>query len=1104
MTATRAAICLFAAAAMLATAPTERPCRAQTTRPAGETKRIRVGSCWTSLQDELASAAKAYEKKHPDVRVVCSDDYLNVPGRLLNGEIDLANYRSSLLSQAAGPDYAKFEKGIPETLIERTVGYWPLAVVVHPANPMTSITMDQIRRLMTDPNARWQDIGRPTDWRIHLHLYHCSDVTRALAEYDFATGGVRNVFRVPRDLELTVSRAWNRHRAGVSLQAAIVPDLTNDPNAIAIWYHGKKLAASGYKILPIVAGPDRRAHAPTDTAAVARGAYPLRTPLKVAIRASAPDHVKAFVDWLSSPEAAAAFKSGADDERSWYWPAAHVSEASAADSSPAAATRPAPTEAPVAAFTDPIAGAVAVLPTEKLSLLFRMADRSHLAACEQAVAEAIESDGRLKMVDRTQLARVLNERRLQILGLQDAPSRAIISADVLVVSHLVTENLQTFLRIRAFHGPTGGLLGELRLPVNPANPAAFDPPLAHTVGRWWPDVLRRLRDSREEPAWVLLDVYPASVDQLDPAETMRKSLQESLAANPSIFVSGDAALDNAQQEMLLRILGLASPAGGRFTPAADYLIDARLLESGTLELRLRNAAMKVLAEKTISGPADALVSAAREWLRQQIAARPHRQAAATMPAGTLDEWARHQALVEMEIAHQLHARAGWRYDAVRRRWDVPARTPTNPEESAALRAAGFRHALRAAQLDPTNEDAAYQALHAPLTLRESAAAGSENAMTLATYLAPLERFLQAFPRSKHTEEVLYLHSRACMWKGDAEAFPAGDEGALRLAQFRRGLESYARSMELYRIKGKPDPEYQAIMCFDHYLYHLRTYIAVADRSEKELESIVAEWSRRFDGHPGKAVHSDFVRLIVLMHKKDRPGFIECLTKMQQRWPDPKHPQWARTVGMVNEMISRLFSGVDSSNSSFHLWYRGLRGIGDIPKVGYKPESDNPHYRSVISFACPQRGEALEAVLAVGREYRKLQPGVEIFNWAGSPGKKTTYIEVAESRYTSVVVGPFAQADRKALEELYRGGLPLRRVGYLSGKDDPAAREVLLLPPPGAGKAEVLDDFLRFLKTPEGAKALAEHGVYPSADQPASQPATQPARTHAPLDKPPGE
>jgi hypothetical protein len=311
-------------------------------------------------------------------------------------------------------------------------------------------------------------------------------------------------------------------------------------------------------------------------------------------------------------------------------------------------------------------------------------------------------------------------------------------------------------------------------------------------------------------------------------------------------------------------------------------------------------------------------------------------------------------------------------------------------------------------------------------------------------------------------------------------------------------------MELYRIKGTPSPDYQAIMCFAHYLYHLQTYITVADPSDKELEAIVADWSRRFDSHLDKTVHSDFVRLLVLNHKKDRAGFIERLTKMQQRWPDPKHPQWEQNISKVNELIANLFQDVSSSNSSFYLWTRGLRGIGDIPKVGYKPQDDKLRYRSFLAFACPQEvARVKDAIRQAGEAYKKEQPRVSL----GFLGVPHTLLQAVERHHAlTMILGRVPAEDLKALKELYRGGnLPLQRIGYFRGPGNAASQEVSILLPPGRGNSEVLDDFLRFLKTPEGQKALADHGVYPSADASTSQPATQPAQAAIPLGKTtPGE
>ncbi len=1040
---------------------------------------IRIASM--GWQGELVAAAKAYQQGHPEVTITFSNDYLNVPARLLRKEIDMGNYTGELRGHIGGRDSEKFAKEARGACIERTIGYWPFAVAVHPGNPMKSITAKQLRRLMSDPDARWGDIGRPTDGRIRLHVYSADRVARALGSGDGSDS--------PGE-PLSI-RGARKHKMGVRLPDREIPDLADDPDAIALWYHNKKLAASGYKILPIVAGAGKRPLAPTDTAAVASGAYPLRTPLRVLIRASSPPHVKAFMEWLSTPEAALGFKRGEGSRYRYCWPVAHISEAPGGPASTAITQHT--VKKPVGEeFDGPIAGAVAILPAEPLSMLFRMADRSHHTAYERAIGEAIEADGRLKVVDRTHLSRVLNEHRLKLLGLDDAPREAIVSADVVVVSYIVTEKLKTFLLIRAVHGPTGRLLGELKLPIDPAHPASFDPPLEQVVRRWWHTALRRLHDSREKPSWILLDVYASSLAQLDAADALRETLQASLETDRSIFASDSSTLDQTQQETLLRSLGLASPSGGRFVPPADFTVDARLLSPEKLHLRLRDAAMKVLAEETLSGDAQGLKSAAKAWLKRRIVENP-RRLVASPPATVIDDWAAQQAKVELATSRQLTKRMLGIYRS-------PFKSESDKAKAQARWTAARAHVRRAAQLDPTNEDAAYEALPVHQDLVGLSGVGLDNTRSHSMILSPLERFLDSFPKSKHHPEVLRRHAIACAWLATKAKFPRGTEGrTVRLACYRKALADYTRYVTHYK---RSDVEYGPLT-FSGYLHYLQRYLDFAQPPAEALEALVADWSRQFDTREKKACHSDFVRLVVLKHKKDQAGFIERLTKMQQRWPDPKHPQWTETKGPVDLMIYGLFH-IDSSKSSFQLWHRGLRGIGEIPTVGYKVEEKTPQIRGMLSFTIPKESKGVDkAIRFAARAYKKIHPQVECRYFVETTLRRS----IEHHRWgIIVVVGQLSADDRKAVQEIQRTkDIPLHRIGYVRGAPGLALQEVSLLRPPGTYKTLLLDDFLRFLATPEGRGVLAAHEVHPSPDKPASPPGASPAGTRAALDrKAPGE
>jgi len=906
--------------------------------------RIRIGLAGFSY--ELKAAVEAYAKRNPEVQVnfvedsyYARQDFLVGRVDVLSGDADFSYCENTLLLE----EYLKAHGGPPKEVM---VAYWPFAVAVHPANPMKSITVAQLRQLFFNPEARWPDLGRPADGRIRLYVYDALLIAQALAASESEPASPPSSQSLSRGDELLSSRAVSTHRARMRMDTPkdVLMAMADDEDGILVWRHNRELAASGLKILPVVRKPGQPGVLPTDVAAVASGRYPLRLPLRAAMHPAAPGHVQAFVAWLQTPEASEAIVSARIPLANYPSPIAHVSMAG--KNVPSENPPPGDLPVPDVKFEGPIQGAAAVLPTEPLSRYFLMGNPSHLALYEQAIADAILADGRLKLVDRTELSRTLAERRLQMLDYAALPDKPIVSADVIVISHVVTEGGQPCLRIGAIHGPTGSLLSQLKLPVDPADPATFNPPLKELVRSWWPAVLHRLRASREKPSWVVLDVYSPSLALVDAADALRAAIQAAIRADDRIFAPSERVGDEAQQEVLLRLLGLSASLDGRFTPVADYLVDARLLDSATIEMRLRNAQLAILAGETLSAQdANALQAAARQWLAGQVARNKARPAPASTGVAT-DDWARRQAQAEMEIARRLRNQIpGWRFDESGRfwTWTGPASVHRFPEDlAAAAEAAANRHFRRAAQLDPTLEEAAYEALPDLRVLGDYYASSNDGNVKSVADLWPLERFLDAFPQSPRHCAVLTRLALLCTNLASKVALaPSADDTAVRSALYRKGLDGYALYMERYYLHGKADKTYHACMVFSHYLYHLQAYIELAPPSAREPDALVADWSRRFDGFPDKAPHSDFVRLMVFRHRNDRPAFLALLTKMQQRWPDPGHPQWSETKDMIDQMIFRLFRGVESSNSSFQLWHRGKRGIGDLPKAGYKPEEVEP-------------------------------------------------------------------------------------------------------------------------------------------------------------------
>ena len=1019
---------------------------------------------------ELQAAGEAYAKLHPEVSVIFSEEPSKARREFLAGRLDVLGYDSDLFcqDQASLEELQEYGKTHSKPPQELTVAYWPYAVAVHPTNPMKAITVAQLRQLFFNPEARWPHLGRSTDGRIRLYVVD----SRRIAQTLVASGSAIEALRLS-------SRAVSAHRArmATSTDEAIFKAMADDKDGILVWMHSKPLAASGLKILPIVCTPGKPGALPTDVPAVASGRYPLRRPLRVATHPGAPAHIRAFVVWLQTPQAGEAMASAQISRANYPSPIAHVSLAE--KNVPSEAPPPENLPVPDVKFEGPIQGAAAVLPTEPLSRYFLMGNPSHLALYEQAIADAIHADGRLRLVDRTELSRVLAERRLQMLDYAALPSEPIISADVIVISQVVTEAARTYLRICAIHGPTGSLLSQLKCPMDPAEPLTSKPPLNELVQRWWPAVLHRLRAAREKPNWIVLDVYAPSLKLSESADVLRDALQAALQADDRVFATTPPTGDEAQQEVLLRMLGLSAPAGGYFTPAADYLVDARLVGSTTIEMRLRNAQLTVLAEKTLTGQdAGALQSAAAQWLAREVARNRAKPASASTGV-VADDWARRQAQAEVKIARQIRNQIpNWRFDESERiwAWTGSASVYRFPEDmAAAVQAAADRHFRRAAQLDPTLEEAAYEVLADLHILRDYYTLNdAENVKSLAA-LWPLERFLDAFPQSTHRCAVLTRLAILCTnLARKVKLAPAADDKTVRLALYRKGLDARAQYLERHCFHGDTDKTYHVYMVFSHYLHHLRAYIELAQPPGDELEGLVADWSRRFDKRLDKAPHSDFVRLIALESKNDKAGFLALLAEMQQRWPDPDHPQWPdRSVDVVREMMSNLFPNPPRANS-YGLWREGKRGIGDLPWPGYNPEDDKPQYRSSLAFSCPGGPKkVMDAIRAAGKEYKKVQPGVDVGFWAGP---KRTNLQAVEDGHLLVIVGPLPAEELKTIQELYRGDLPLYPIGLFRDAPDSAAQEVSILAPPAGGKNVVLGDFLRFLHTPEGAEALAKFGV----------------------------
>lgn len=101
--------------------------------------------------------AEYYMSMHPEVNVTVSESGSgNGAKSLINGTCDVAN-----MSRFMKPSEVKaaVDKGI--TPVVHVVAMDGIAVIVHPANPVENLTLEQIRDIYTGKVTSWKELGGP-------------------------------------------------------------------------------------------------------------------------------------------------------------------------------------------------------------------------------------------------------------------------------------------------------------------------------------------------------------------------------------------------------------------------------------------------------------------------------------------------------------------------------------------------------------------------------------------------------------------------------------------------------------------------------------------------------------------------------------------------------------------------------------------------------------------------------------------------------------------------------------------------------------------------------------------------------------------------------
>ncbi len=162
-----------------------------------------------------------------------------------------------------------------------------LAVVVHPSNPIDSLTMDQLAAIFSGGIANWKDLGGPDEEIVVLSREVNSGTHVYFKEHVLRKGDKR-------------STAEFAHGAlMLSSSQAIADEIAANPGAIG--YYGMGYISPKHKPVAIAKNAESPYVLPTIENVVS-GAYPVSRPLLLYTNCAPAGLVKKFIDFALSPE----------------------------------------------------------------------------------------------------------------------------------------------------------------------------------------------------------------------------------------------------------------------------------------------------------------------------------------------------------------------------------------------------------------------------------------------------------------------------------------------------------------------------------------------------------------------------------------------------------------------------------------------------------------------------------------------------------------------------------------------------------------------------------------------------------------------------------
>ena len=237
--------------------------------------------------DTLVNLALAWAERYRDIEPEVS---IAVTGggsgtgiaALINGTVDIANASRPMKDKEIS---AAQTNGIDP--IEFTVAVDALAVIVHPDNPVSELTIDQLADIYTGRITNWQEVGGNDATIVLLsretnsgtHVYFLEEVVRKGDKEN------EDIF-APQTLLMPSS-------------VGITSELRRNPNAIG--YDGLGYVTEHEKVIA-VAVDSNSPYVPPTVETGADGSYPVARGLYMYTAGEPTDVIAEYLNWIQGPE----------------------------------------------------------------------------------------------------------------------------------------------------------------------------------------------------------------------------------------------------------------------------------------------------------------------------------------------------------------------------------------------------------------------------------------------------------------------------------------------------------------------------------------------------------------------------------------------------------------------------------------------------------------------------------------------------------------------------------------------------------------------------------------------------------------------------------